>query len=89
MEHVNRQSALRELLVRAWQPLLERTREIESLPSDRRGRGWRDRHMRGERTATANHAGGNAESQVTEQTVSIAATVNHFGERELKCCVGP
>ncbi len=66
MEHVNRQRALRELLVRAWQPLLERTREIESFPSDRRGRGWRDRHMRGERAATTMHAGGNAESQVTE-----------------------
>lgn len=66
MEHVNRQRALRELLVRAWQPLLERTREIDSFLSDRRGRGWRDQQLSRKHTAPAMCTGECAESQGTK-----------------------
>jgi type II secretory pathway component PulM len=45
MEHHNRQRALRELLVQAWRPLLERTREPDALLPDRRPQGWRHRQI--------------------------------------------
>ncbi len=38
---LDRQRALRELLVRAWCPLLERTRGIDAGHIDRGTHGWR------------------------------------------------
>ncbi|MEO8636927.1 MAG: hypothetical protein ABI587_16755 [Gemmatimonadales bacterium] len=60
----DRRSALRELLVRAWQPLLKRSREIDAFVVDRRARGWRNQPPRREAGETAIRAGGHPDPAV-------------------------
>jgi hypothetical protein len=50
------------LLVRAWRPLLERSREIDGFVVDRRDRGWRNQPQRRVALETAFRAGGNVDS---------------------------